>query len=221
MKKIMIASLLFLLACSNQNTEPMITKEDPEQSIDELLDQKEVQETPQEKENLEVEFLLEDEIITLNTKNITILGAYLNTVKNRDEAISNMELEKLDLDNLYLLSFNCVQTNCSYLLLDRKEPNRSFLIDDLIHIKEVIPSHDQSKLFFILEEFKADSWKVFDLNEWTTMKFEPPPPNNIRIQSADWFDEESITINYQQLSDNIVQEVIISEKQEQLFNIDN
>ncbi len=196
----------------------MITKEDPEQPIDELLDQETVQETPQEKESLEVEFVLEDEIITLNTKNITILGAYLNTVNNRKEAISNMKLEKLDIDRLYLLSFNCTPATCSYLLLDRNEPNRSFLVDDLINLKEVIPSPDQSMLLFIINEFQADTWKVFNLEEWTTTKFDPPPPEEIRIQMATWLDEESINIEYQQFPDNIVQEMTISKPQEQLFD---
>ncbi|WP_018932840.1 hypothetical protein [Gracilibacillus lacisalsi] len=219
MKKIIIVSLILLIGCSNQESEPMITKEDPDQPIDELLDQEEI---PQEKEDPEVEFILEDEIITLNTDNITILGAYLNTVENRDRAIANMKLEKLELDRLYLLSFNCSSTTCSYLLLDRNEPNRSFLIDDLIYLKEVIPSPDQSNLVFILDELQGDTWKVFNLEAWDTVKFEPPPPaEDINIQSAEWLDEESIIIKYQQLPDDNEQEMIITEKQEQLFDLED
>ncbi|MFD2658176.1 hypothetical protein [Gracilibacillus thailandensis] len=216
MKKIIIISLILLIGCSNKESEPMITKEDPDQPIDELLDQEEI---PQEKEDPEVEFILEDEIITLNTDNITILGAYLNTVENRDRAIANMKLEKLELDRLYLLSFNCSSTTCSYLLLDRNEPNRSFLVDDLVYLKEAIPSPDQSNLVFILDTSQGDTWKVFNLEDWNTVKFEPPPPSeDINIQSAEWLDEESIIINYQQISNNKEQEMIITEKQEQLFD---
>ncbi|WP_208589415.1 hypothetical protein [Gracilibacillus suaedae] len=211
MKIAVIISLILLIACSNQESEPMITKEEPDQPIDELLDH---EETPQEKESPEVEFVLEDEIITLNTENITILGAYLNTVDDRDRAIANMNLEKLDLDRLYLLSFNCSSTTCSYLLLDRNEPNRSFLVDDLVHLKEVILSPDQSKLLFILNEFQVDTWRVFNLEDWTTVKFEPTPPEAIHIQTAEWLDEESITIKYQQLPDDTEQEMIITDKQE-------
>ncbi|MGP4040469.1 hypothetical protein ACTWP4_11350 [Gracilibacillus sp. D59] len=220
MKKIFIVSLILLFACSNQDEEQMIVKEETKQPIDDLLDQEVVQETPQEKENLDVEFVLEDEIITLNTKNITILGAYLSTVNNRKKAISNMKLEKLDLNRLYLLSFNCSQNTCSYLLLDRNEPNRSFLVDDLIHLKEMIPSPDQSKLLFIIDNYKTDSWKVFNLEDWTTIKFEPPPPEEIRIQTATWLDEETINIEYQQSPDNTVQEMTITTQQEQLFEED-
>ncbi|SFM01440.1 hypothetical protein SAMN04487943_106192 [Gracilibacillus orientalis] len=218
MKKIVLVSLMLLIACSNQDNEPMITKEDPEQPIDELLDQEAVQETSQETENPEVEFVLKDEIITLNTENITILGAYLNTVNNRNRAISNMKLDKLELDRLYLLSFNCSSSTCSYLLLDRNEPNRSFLVDDLINLKDVILSPDQSKLLFIINESQTDSWKVFNIEEWATVQFEPSPPEKISIQTANWHDEESFTIEYQQLPDNTAQEMIIKEQQEQLHN---
>ncbi len=209
---------MLLIACSNQDNEPMITKEDPEQPIDELLDEEAVQETSQEKENPEVEFVLKDEIITLNTENITILGAYLNTVNNRNRAISNMKLDKLELDRLYLLSFNCSSSTCSYLLLDRNEPNRSFLVDDLINLKDVILSPDQSKLLFIINESQTDSWKVFNIEEWATVQFKPSPPEKISIQTANWHDEESFTIEYQQLPDNTAQEMIIKEQQEQLHD---
>ncbi len=197
----------------------MITKEEPHEPVEEMLEKEEVSETPQEKQNFEIEFVLEDEIITLNTKNITILDAYLKTVKNKQKSISNMELEKLDMDSLYLLAFNCSENTCSYLLLDRNEPNRSFLIDDLVNIKEVSYSPKQSKLLFIIETYHTDTYKIFDLDDWTPKSYEPKLSEEyIRIDNKIWVDEETVKLEYQHLSDSSTNhEMTLKQSKEQLF----
>ncbi|SHM89102.1 hypothetical protein [Gracilibacillus kekensis] len=219
MKKLLCLLLLFLIACSNHESEPMITKEEPQEPVEELLEKEEITDIPQEKQNLEIEFILKDEIITLNTKNITILGSFLKTVKNKQSAIANMELKKLELDRLYLLSFNCSEDTCSYLLLDRNEPNRSFLIDDLAYIKEINYSPEESKLLFIIETYHTDTYKVFHLEDWTPKSYEPKlPEENIRIENAMWLDEETIKLEYLLRSDNTSHEMTLRQSQKALFD---
>ncbi len=205
-----------MVACSNQKSDPMITKEETQEPVRELLAKEEVQETPQAKQNLEIEFVLEDEIITLNTSNITILGAFLNTVTNKEVAISNMDLVKLEMEKLYLLTFNCSENNCSYLLLDRSEPNRSFLLDDLITVEEIIPSPDQSKLLFVINSYRNRTYKVFQLEDWKTVQYDHGlPDENISFDHVSWKDNKSIKMEY--VSENNSNEIILQEKEEQLF----
>lgn len=199
----------------------MITKEAPLEAPQELVKTEEMEEESlQNNETLEIEFTSENELITINTANINILNSYLNTFINKEKAVSNMELTKLDIAKLYLLSFNCNETTCSYLLLDRKEPNRSFLVDDLIHIKEALPSPDQSKLLFIIANFDStETFKVFEQNEWTLLNFElPPSEETITINEATWIDEQTIKLQYQEPTDNSIHEITLKQKKEELFN---
>lgn len=209
MKKIIFFIFIVLVACSNEEEEPMLTKGEPEQeSI-----QEEISEKPVEKENLNIEFSLEEEIITLNTENIPILENYLDTVPKTDVAIEKMELTKLEPERLYLLTFNCQEKTCSNLLLDRNTPNRSFLIDDLVHIKDTIPSTDNSKLLIILEEKQVDRFMVFNLADWTPTKFTTSVTmsDDIRITSGEWIEEETIHLEYTVIADNTVNEIELTE----------
>ena len=210
MKKIIFFIFIVLVACSNEEEEPMLTKGEPEQeSI-----QEEISEKPVEKENLNIEFSLEEEIITLNTENIPILENYLDTVPKTDVAIEKMELTKLEPERLYLLTFNCQEKTCSNLLLDRNTPNRSFLIDDLVHIKDTIPSTDNSKLLIILEEKQVDRFMVFNLADWTPTKFTTSVTmsDDIRITSGEWIEEETIHLEYTVIADDTVNEIELTEE---------
>jgi len=209
-KKIIFFIFIVLVACSNEEEEPMLTKGEPEQeSI-----QEEISEKPVEKENLNIEFSLEEEIITLNTENIPILENYLDTVPKTDVAIEKMELTKLEPERLYLLTFNCQEKTCSNLLLDRNTPNRSFLIDDLVHIKDTIPSTDNSKLLIILEEKQVDRFMVFNLADWTPTKFTTSVTmsDDIRITSGEWIEEETIHLEYTVIADDTVNEIELTEE---------
>lgn len=185
--------LVVLAACNSEEEKTMLTKEEPQE-----IKIEETESDPIEKKELEVEFTLEDEIITLNAKNIPILDAYLETVQHKEATIKKMDLSKLDPESLYLLSFNCEQATCSYLLLDRDKPNRSYLIDDFVGMKDIVASSDLNKLVIILETNDTDMFQIFDLENWEpiilyTNKIKH---DKIRILSSLWQNEHTVQMTY-------------------------
>ncbi|WP_130859791.1 hypothetical protein [Gracilibacillus phocaeensis] len=202
---IWIFLLLMLCACDNDQEDLMITKETDAMS-NETVEQPPEQAEPIEEQH-EIEFALDDEVIVLNTNNITILKSFLATTNDREQAVANMKLEKLMLEKLYLLSFNCQDEKCSFLLLDRKEPNRSLLLDDMVKLKEIIPSPEETQLFILFEHKNKDVWKVFQLEDWEMAPFQAEAElEDLRVIEANWQDEQNIHIQYHLITNSDPQE---------------
>ncbi|UOQ85420.1 hypothetical protein [Gracilibacillus salinarum] len=195
---ITILLLLFLLSCShNETNETMITNdkemENTEQSFTEETN---IENTPAEEENRELEFVLEQETVTLNTENIPILKEYLSVMPYQQQDVADMALQKLEIEGLYLLSFNCNDTTCSYLLLDRNEPNRSFLLDDLVLIEEILPSPEQNHFLFLFKQSDTEQYTVFNIEDWKVLDPQPKLTETKEITEAAWLDEETFDIFY-------------------------
>ncbi|WP_163536652.1 hypothetical protein [Gracilibacillus sp. YIM 98692] len=211
---IIICLFLILFACSKQEEEPLVVKEEPEEPIEDLIEKEELTEKPIENENFELKFLLEDEVISLNTENISILKSYLSTFDdaNRKQVIEQMELKKLPLNHLYLLSFSCQSETCSYLLLDRGNPNRSFLLDDFVYIKDITVAPDKNSLIFVMEQLDTDYMVSFYLPEWKTIPLQPSVKltQHKRVKSLSWIDNDTIQAEVQIIADNNRQQLEFS-----------
>ncbi|UOQ48027.1 hypothetical protein MUN88_18535 [Gracilibacillus caseinilyticus] len=194
--------LLFLIACSQQDTdETMITNEEMENSELPLTEEVNIENTLAEEENHKLEFVLDRETVTLNTENIPILKEFLSVISDHQQALADMSLENLDTEGLYLLSFNCNETTCSYLLLDRNEPNRTYLLDDLVLIKEIIPSPERNHLIFLYKQYDAEYFTLFNVEDWKVLHPQPELTDIKEIIEATWQDDETIDITYH-INDN-------------------
>lgn len=205
----------------------MITKE-PESTLpQQTTENEEKPERESPVESREIEFVLDDETIMLNPDNITILKSFLETATNREQAIDSMKLEKLTLEKLYLLAFNCKNETCSYLLLDRNEPNRSLLLDDMVTVKEVLPSTEKTKLLFLFENDHKNTWKILQLDQWGNTQFvleEPLPEKeaeDLHIISGNWIDDTTVHIEYQLEADSTIYEGHLIENTESLFDLES
>lgn len=175
MKKMtaIFAVILFLAACTE---EPVIVKsnsppEDPDQEP-EIVEQ----ESDGDEETDEfIEFALPEEEIMVNLKMVPILNSYLQTMQDRQQAIEEMNLNRLNSGNQnhYILEFSCHGMQCSYLLLDQTEENRAFLIADLAKLFQTTISPDKTKVLFHFNREQSSQPPYSDIVVMDLEKWEP------------------------------------------------
>jgi hypothetical protein len=198
--------MFFLVACSNNepaivkvDTPPEETSEEPE-LIEEVSEDEVVDEF--------IEFTLEDEVVRVNLKQVPILSAYLQGVKNPKAVIQQMDIQKLfqhEDNDIYLLEFSCDET-CSYLLLDQSSENTGILLADMAFYEQFILSPSESRVLVKFnrestQEYPLSNIIVIDLKEWAvlSLKNDANVSNmfdfNWPIIAANWLDEETISIS--------------------------
>lgn len=200
MKKLVygIAFLLLLIvitSCSSKET-PVIVKEETNHTDTDgatLIEESEKNDT--EEYQMMIEFTLENEQLTIDLEQVPILKSYLAQIDNRQQAIAQMELTKLDIESaepLYLLNFAEVEQMGSYLLLDPSDNGNSFLLTDRASFIEVIPSPEGGQLLFNFERTVTDqSWTtnklvVLDLDTWSSPTLTSTDGHNIMIDKFKW-----------------------------------
>ncbi|WP_053074926.1 hypothetical protein [Ornithinibacillus californiensis] len=202
----MLFFMLFLVACSND--EPAIVKVDtpPEETaeVPELIEEVSEDEVVDEF----IEFTLENEVVRVNLKQVPILNAYLQGVKNPQNVIQQMDIQKLfqqEDNDIYLLEFSCDNT-CSYLLLDQSSENTGILLADLSTFEQFILSPNETRVLVKFNRESAQDYPlstiiVIDLKEWAVLSLENDAivsnmfDFNWPIIAANWIDEETISIS--------------------------
>ncbi|WP_138415148.1 hypothetical protein [Aquibacillus sediminis] len=206
---------LTLIACSNDEQAPTIEKDDVQ--TEESDPKPSIVEKPKQNETDKpvktvLEFKLPNEVVSIHLDGVPILQQYLSSVENRQQAADKMTLTPLNVpekDDLYLLEFSCIENKCSYLLLDREQDGRSFLIADLAKFANMHVSPNQEKLLFIFNRnpFQKDNndivtskIAVMDLKKWESTPVATTNHLVIRdymwpIQNSKWLDNQTISID--------------------------
>ncbi|WP_117169865.1 hypothetical protein [Paraliobacillus sediminis] len=200
---------IFLVGCSDDT--PAIVQNDINGNEEEsaiLVEQTE-DESSENEANTMIEFNLENEQIMIELSQVPILENYLAQIQDRQQALDDMKLEKIDSstkDSLYLLSFSLYEDSGSYLLLDRSDQGSSLLLADLATVSDIIPSPDASKLLFIFNRQNPEkSWQrnkvvILDVENFTPLgvtnekdllftSFKWP------IENIAWQDNETILVD--------------------------
>lgn len=200
---------IFLIGCAEET--PAIVQKDVAGNEEEsaiLVEQTE-DESRTEEVNTMIEFNLENEQIMIELSQVPILENYLVQIQDRQLALENMKLEKIDSstkDSLYLLSFSIHEDIGSYLLLDRSDQGNSLLLADLATVSDIVPSPDGSKLLFVFNRQKPEKlWKTSKMVIIDVENFSPLSTTNEKdlifssfkwpIENISWQDNESILVN--------------------------
>ncbi|MFB1051593.1 hypothetical protein [Paraliobacillus sp. JSM ZJ581] len=193
---IFISLILLITGCSSED-KPIIVKEEmttPAQESATLVE--ETDEKDPEESQMMIEFMLEEEQLTINLNKVPILKNYLSQIDNRKQAINEMEINKLDIqspESIYLLGFAKSNQLYSYLLLDPTGEGHSFLLTDRANFIQVAQSLDNDKLVFNFERSVKDKpWKknklmILDLKNWGNKNLTNKEENiNITLDQFDW-----------------------------------
>ncbi|CQR47855.1 hypothetical protein BN1058_02186 [Paraliobacillus sp. PM-2] len=201
MKKILyhliLINLIVIFTGCSSNEKPVIVQEEmngTEQESAKLIE--ESNEKDSEEPQMMIEFMLEEEQLTINLDKIPILKNYLSQIENRKDAIDQMKINKLDIEStesIYLLGFAGSENMYSYLLLDPTDAGRSFLLTDRAKFLKISQSPDNKKLLFYFERtVKNQPWKtnkivVLDLLNWESNKLiNNADHNNIALNQFKW-----------------------------------
>ncbi|GAA0613754.1 hypothetical protein GCM10009001_33740 [Virgibacillus siamensis] len=174
-KKFLLIGLLLLTACSE---EPVIVKkEEPPKNADQDPEIVEQQSSDNKAADKFIEFALPDEQVMINLEMVPILNVFLKTVVNKDKAIADMDLTRINADskNLYLLEFSCHNELCSYLLLDQSQKNQAYLVADMAQSMQIQLSPDDSKIMLHFNREQSlpvplSDITVINLDEWKPVK---------------------------------------------------
>lgn len=158
----------------------------------------------------EVVFQIGEENISLALMDIPIIHAYLQGQKNPNQAISNMELEKLETGQqpLFILHFSCYAGHCSHLLIDKNQLESAFLVADLARYETSSLSPDKTKVALqftrLGETVPLSNIVVFDVNRWMPLSLMNEEKENKLgfkwpIITMEWQDDESLAISYPDL----------------------
>ncbi|WP_077325851.1 hypothetical protein [Virgibacillus siamensis] len=207
LKKVMCFMLLLLLlaACSE---EPVIVKKDsPPENPDSNPAIVKKQTNVQDEAEKFVEFALPDEQIMINLEMVPILNVYLRTSKNREKAIREMNLSRIEADSkeLYLLEFSCHKKLCSYLLLDKSKKNQAYLVADMAKSMQIQLSPDNDKIMLHFNRKQTtpvplSDIVVIDLKNWVPLTLENKSTDEQLLGfkwpliSSYWFDNNTIEV---------------------------
>ncbi|WP_157967298.1 MULTISPECIES: hypothetical protein [Paraliobacillus] len=211
---------IFLAGCSDSS--PAIVQKDMDGNEEEsptLVEQDE--DENETEEHTMIEFNIENEQIMIELSQVPILDNYLAQIQDRQQALENMKLKKIDIstkDSLYLLSFSLHDNIGSYLLLDKSGQGSSLLLADLATVSDIIPSPDASKLLFVFDRQNAE-------NDWQTSKliiidvetFTPLGMTNDRdllfssfkwpLENITWQDNETIVADIPAVEEPTIEEL--------------
>ncbi|MFC4404741.1 hypothetical protein [Gracilibacillus xinjiangensis] len=227
MKKMRII-LLFLIftiftGCAGNNTENQVIPTDDSEYIENNQLTESTMEINQEEEPLPVDttidFFIDNQLVTIDTENIPILNTFLNTFKNRQVGINTMSLEKLPIEDLYLLSFNCNMLNCSYMLIDHTKPNKTILLDDFVQFKDMALSPTEEELLILLERSRSDYVILFNLVDWNQEDFKPSLNDygDIRLSNPVWDNENQFTFDIVLPEDETMKQIIFRKDEKEIF----
>lgn len=203
---------MIFAGCSS-DSDPAIVKEEMTSPVEEgatLVEETDKKDT--EETQMMIEFMLEEEQLTINLNKIPILKNYLAQIDDRKKEIDQMEINKLDIqstESIYLLGFAKSNDLYSYLLLNPTDDGHSFLLADRAKLIKVLQSPDHNKLMFQFErEVNDQPWKlnkimVLDLQSWENknLTYQEDIVDvdlnqfNTPIISVDWIDNTTIQAN--------------------------
>ncbi|WP_238472095.1 hypothetical protein [Oceanobacillus alkalisoli] len=208
--------VIFLSACSENDTLSPIHKADLDLEPLETSAAKKSEPLDQDPEDIEeyVEFTIDEEIISLSIRDIPILHQFLQVQKKPQQAISDMELKKyvLGMEEFFILCFSCYDKQCSYLLLHPDQNKSAFLVADMASYVNHTFSPDATKVAFHFNRpgeahLVPSHVIVFDLKEWTavTMRNEGDEAFGLGftwpIFSIEWSDDSSLAIDFPDLNE--------------------
>lgn len=143
---ILLLSLFFLAACAR--SEPAIVREPVSDVPDEeiILTEEKVEDSIVQ----HLEFVIDDQLISINLNEVPIIKHYLAQHNNRDLAVQNMMLEPVfsDSRDYYHLRFNCNGDLCSVLLIDTGSA-RTYLLADQVTFQTITGLDNRRQLYLI------------------------------------------------------------------------
>lgn len=218
----MVRILFFLLsvflftACSKSEEQAIKQVETPANSSDNPVIIKEKNERNNSGENhLYLEFSLNEEVIAIDTSQISILNSYLQGSEDKEKELRDMQLRQLvnkKDKSLYLLQFACTKGACSYLLLSQGDQSHSYLAVDSARFRLAKLSPDQLKILLVFSketqyqnyQLVQDKLIIMDLNEWKEIPYTEGIENDLNftwpILHAEWKSDSSIEITLPDIS---------------------
>lgn len=222
--KRLVLLLILIIFTGCQTEEPVIVKQDTSSEDDPVKEPELLEKEKNDDDVTEefIEFSLPNEKIVVNLERVPILKEYIHSKSNHEEVISNMNLIpiKTDYGKMYLLEFSCDNDLCSYLLFNQNEENQAFLIADLAKHKYTSFSPDNKKLLFkfnrnTLVPLGLSNLIVVNLESWNIQSLHNTEDNELDILhykypiiTAEWADEETITMTMPDVSD-ITNDILI------------
>lgn len=203
LKRILLFLLLLLLAaCSKEPS--IIIQEITDSAGETSIDI--VEEGFSDEEQFQfLEFTLSDQQIRLNIDKIPILDNYLENHIDKNQAIQEMQLIQIlkdKFDSIFLLSFACQDSACSYVLINT-ETEYSQLLADQAQIIKINPSPDESYLLIQFErQLLNKNWLtnklvIFELEKWEEVILTEDDNNMTSLHSFRW-----PILNIEWISDN-------------------
>ena len=207
---ILLMILLLLTACSeNEAIVPIknLTDEEEPETLSEVEAKKFEEEFDQY-----LEFIVDDEIVSISIEEIPILQQYLLVQNDPQQKIVEMEMNKFGEgpSSFFILRFSCYNEHCSYLILHPDSKKSAFLVADIAKFESYIYSPDKTKVAFLFNRYGENNIPyshiiVFDLNDWTPLSLENMDEEQDMlgfkwpILYFDWMDESSLTVSFPEL----------------------
>lgn len=224
MKRIVLFIILIIVSAC-QTEEPVIVKQDISSPDDPIKEPELLEKENNKDEVVEefIEFSIPNEKIVVNLTRVPILKEYIHTMDNKEDVISKMNLVPINTDfgNIYLLEFSCDNELCSYLLFNQNEDNQAFLIADLAKHKYTSLSPDNKKLLFKFNRNTSypiglSNLIVVDLENWSIHSLYNKEDKSLDVLhykypiiTAEWVDEQTITIAIPDVTDNTNNESLL------------
>jgi len=156
-----------------------------------------------------IEFDVDGNDVVLDVHKIPILYEFLNGQKDQQLDVSDMELERIPLEheNIYTLSFSCVNERCSHLLLHQDQNKQTFLVADMAQYVNSHISPDETKIaLHFNRSLGADTVTLSNLIIMDVKNWEVQPITNEETEisllnyrwpfvAIEWLDNESIAIS--------------------------
>lgn len=192
MNKVLVFLLLFIFLTSCSKEPPIIIQEETDTTNESSIDI--VEEYAAEEQFQFLEFTLSDHLISLNINKIPILNNFLINHNNKDQAIQEMQLIQIlkdKFDSIFLLSFACQDSACSYVLINT-ETEYSQLLADQAKIIKINPSPEESYLLIQFErqllnkDWLTNKLVIFDLEKWEEVILTLDDNNMTSLHSFRW-----------------------------------
>jgi len=210
---IIIISMIVLTACSDSN-DAVIEKVESAEAT-EMKEPVFIEELDEEEEQIDqfIEFSLEEEQLTINLEKVPILEHFLEGAKNRNEALEQMVMQRLPIENyqIYLLEFSCVNEKCSYIIFNQDERNSAMLLADVSTYSTYYVSPNQQNLMieFIREQDNVPMSHLIpiDIDEWSRVSLIMSEGDDTIIEytrpitGVEWINDHEITVQTPHIDD--------------------
>lgn len=215
MRVIAFILLLFLVtACSGNDSAIPLQKVETKSQAEEFHEEDSDVWSDEEPEKIGdfLEFMIEDEVVSISITEIPILHEFIQAQKNPQQAIEGMQLDKHEvaLQQFYLLQFSCYKNHCSHFILHPDKNKSAILIADMARYETFTISPDESKIAILFsrlgeQEVPLGDIVVFDLTNWSSIalindsKDKDMLGYKFPILSVEWQSDDSIAISYPDL----------------------